>query len=683
MEMKTKILSIITIVIMSFAINAQIDRSKMPKPGPDPIVKLGKTVKFSLDNGIKVIMVENHKLPRVSVTLTIDNKPYYKGKIAGVSQIMGSLLGRGTKNITKDEFNEKVDFMGANINFFSSGGSARSLKKYFPEVLGLLADGAKNAIFSKEEFDKEVAIILESLKASEKDIPTIARRVENALVFGKNHPYGEFISKETIHNITLEDVKNNYDTYYRPNNGYLIIIGDINPTKTKKLVTDLFADWTKGNVPNIEFDKPKNVSATEINFVNMPNAKQSEVVVVNTVDLTLGDKDYYAALIANSILGGGGSGRLFNNLREDKGYTYGCYSSIRQSRNTGVFRAAASVRNMVTDSSIVEIQKEINKIRTLKISEKELKDTKEEYIGSFVMDIQKPTTAASYALNIELYNLPEDFYANYIKNINAVTIDDVQNTAIKYFKGDNARIIITGKGIDVLKNLEKTGYKIRYFDKKGIPTEKPEMTLPIPDGMTAANVIDTYIEAIGGKEKIMNIQTIMMVANANIQGTPIVLTSKKAAPNKTSQVISVMGNTMSKTVFNGEYGYQEARGQKMDMEATQIEEAKNSIGPIDDIAYRNGKLDRIEPVEDTNCYVVIYNEIEIFYNIQTGLKMKEIKTTKGPNGDIEFPTSFSEYKTVSGIKFPFKIAQKMGPMDLEFEVQEIKVNTEVTEEDFK
>ena len=682
--MKTKILSIIAVLSISFAVNAQIDRTKMPAPGPDPVVKLGKAEKFTLDNGLTIIMVENHKLPRVSATLRIDNKPYFEGDIAGVSNMMGSLLGRGTTNITKDEFNEKVDFLGASVNFYSSGASARSLEKYFPEVLGLMADGVKNSQFSQEEFDKEKQVTLENLKASEKDIPAIANRVENYLVYGAKHPYGEFTSKKTVENITLEHIKANYATYYKPNNAYLIIVGDINIKETETLVKKLFGDWKKGVIPPSVFPKPENVATTEINFVDMSNANQSEVVVVNTIDLTLGDKDYYAALLANKILGGGGSARLFQNLREDKAYTYGSYSRVSQSRETGVFRATASVRNMVTDSSAVEILKEINKIRYQKVSEKELKDAKEEYIGGFVMDVQEPATAANYALNIELYKLPKDFYANYIKNINAVTIDDVQNAAIKYFRGDKARIVITGKGIDVLKNLENTDYVIKYFDKEGNPTEKPAMTLPIPDGMTATTIVDKYITAIGGKDKVNAVKTTMMVANATIQGTPLVMTMKASAPNKTSQEISVMGNVMQKSVFDGTIGYSESRGQRKDLEGDDLEKAKKDTSIISDLSYTAGKLDRIEPIDGKNYFVIIYNDVEAFYDMETGLKTQEIKTAKGPDGsDIKVPTTFSNYKEVKGVKFPFAIGIKSGPMDLKFEVTEFKVNEGVTDADFK
>ena len=682
--MKTRILSIIAIITMSFASNAQIDRSTIPTPGPDPVVKLGTAEKFSLENGLTVIMVENHKLPRVSATLRIDNQPYFEGEIAGVSSMMGSLLGRGTSSITKDEFNEKVDFLGASVNFFSSGASARSLKKYFPEVLDLMADGVKNSKFNQEEFDKEKEVTLENLKAEEKNIPAIASRVEGLLVYGKKHPFGEFTSKTSVNNITLEDVKNNFNTYYKPNNGYLIIVGDINPKETKALVTALFADWQKGEIPVSNFPKPENVSTAEINFVNMSNANQSEISIVNTIDLTLGDKDYYAALLANKILGGGGSARLFQNLREDKAYTYGSYSRVSQDRQTGVFKATASVRNVVTDSSIVEIQKEINKIRYQKVSSKELQDAKEEYIGGFVMDVQKPATAANYALNIALYNLPEDFYANYIKNINSVTVDDVQNAAIKYFKGDKARIMVTGKGIDVLKNLEKTDYIINYFDVEGNPTDKPAMTLPIPEGMTAETVINKYIAAIGGEEKVLAVKTTVTIANATIQGTPLVMTMKAAAPNKVSQEISVMGNTMQKTVFNGTTGYSSSRGQKKDMTAEEIAKAKTESGIFKDLTYASGELLRIEPLEGKNAIVLKYKDSEIYYDMTSGLKVKEVKTATGPDGkEIKVPTVYADYKEVNGVKFPHSIGIKSGPMNLDFVVQEIKVNEGVSDADFK
>ena len=244
--------------------------------------------------------------------------------------------------------------------------------------------------------------------------------------------------------------------------------------------------------------------------------------------------------------------------------------------------------------------------------------------------------------------------------------------------------MVTGKGIDVLKNLEKTDYIIKYFDKEGNPTVKPAMTLPIPTGMTATNVVDKYIEAIGGKEKVMAVKTVMMVSNATIQGTPLVMTMKAAAPNKTSQVISVMGNVAQKAIFDGEKGYQESRGQRIDTEGEALEKAKAKNALFSDLNYTSGTLVRIEPLEGKNAIVLKYKDSEIYYDMTTGLKVKSVRTVKTPDGkETKVPTVFSDYKEVNGIKFPHSIGQKMGPMDLNFVIKEIKVNEGVTDADFK
>ena len=682
--MKTKIFSIITIVFLSLTVSAQIDRTKQPKPGPAPKINLGTPKKFSLPNGLQVLVVENHKLPRVTATLTIDNPPMSYGNKKGVETMLSGMLGTGSTNTPKAKFDEEVDFLGANISFWDEGARASSLSKYFPKVLGLMADAAFNPVFTQEEFDKQMKQALDGIKNSENSVTAIASRVQDILTYGKNHPYGEFTSEATLKNVTLEDVKNLYNKTYKPNNAYLIIIGDVTLNEIKPQVESLFSQWQKGDLVAQALPKVENPSTTEINFINMPNAVQSELAIINAVDLKMNDKDYYAALLANQILGGGGTGRLYKNLREDKGYTYGAYSGIGSSRYASRFKASASVRNMVTDSAMVEAMKEINKIRYQKATQEELDIAKAKYIGNFVRNVEKPETVASYALNILTNNLPEDYYKNYLKNINAVTLDDVQNAAINYFKGDKARIIITGKGIDVLTNLEKTAdYKINYFDKNGNPTDKPAMSLPIPEGTTASTVIDNYFNAIGGKDKTASINSVMITSNAKVQGMQLDLVQKIAAPNKSLVTVSMMGNVMQKIVFDGEKGYQEAQGQKKEMAGKELEKAKTESAPFADKAYKTGKLDRIEPIDGKNAYVIKYGDSEIFYDLTSGLKVKELKTVKTPQGEIKSPTVFSDYKEVNGVKFPHKITTQSGPMNLEFIVKEIKINEGVSDADFQ
>ncbi|MFN7100977.1 MAG: M16 family metallopeptidase, partial [Flavobacterium sp.] len=171
-----------------------------------------KPVTFELKNGLKVLVVENHKLPRVSFSLTLDNDPYTEGDKKGVSDMTSSLMGSGTTKISKTAFNEEVDFLGANINFSSNGASASSLSKYAGRVLELMADGALNPKFTQEEFDKEKAKLIEGLKSNEKSVSAVSARVVDVLTYSKNHPAGEYVSEATLKNVTLADVQNNYNT---------------------------------------------------------------------------------------------------------------------------------------------------------------------------------------------------------------------------------------------------------------------------------------------------------------------------------------------------------------------------------------------------------------------------------------------------------------------------------------
>jgi predicted Zn-dependent peptidase len=446
-----------------------------PKPGKAPSINIKKPQTFVMANGLKVMIVENHKLPKVTYFLTLDNPPYVEGNKKGVDELTSNLLGNGSKKIAKDEFNEEIDFLGANVNFSSSGAYTSSLSKYANRALELMADGILNPNFTLVEFDKEQAKMLEALKSEEKNIKVISNRVTNFLAFGKNHPSGEFLTTETVNNVTLADVQTNYQNYFVPENAYLVVLGDVQYKKIKPVIEKLFGKWEKRTTPKTTYPSPKNVDFTQINFVELPNAVQSEIALVNTTNLKMSDPDFFPAVIATYILGGNANSYLMANLREKKAYTYDVVSYIGSSKYDSKLISTAAVRNSVTDSSVVEFVKEIKRIRTEEISDEELKDAKARYIGGFVMQVQKPQSVARYALNIETDGLPADFYENYIRNINAVTPEQVQQAAIKYFLIDNTRIVITGKGADVIPGLEKLNIPIFYFDQFGNPIEKPEL----------------------------------------------------------------------------------------------------------------------------------------------------------------------------------------------------------------
>ncbi|RIV34738.1 insulinase family protein [Flagellimonas lutimaris] len=672
---------------------AQIDRSTQPEPGPAPKINLKEPARFELKNGLKVLVVENHKLPRVRIQLSIDNPPIMEGDKAGVSALTGSMLGKGSKNIPKDEFYEEVDFLGANIFIGDQSAFASSLSKYFPRILELMADAALNPNFTQEEFEKEKEKVITGIKSEEKDVSAIADRVQLALAYGKNHPYGEFMTEETVNNVTLLDVEQFYRSYFVPANAYLVVIGDVDFDTVKELVTKAFTPWSKAAPPSFSYSDPKDVQYTQINFVDVPNAVQSEVAVENITDLKMKDEDYLDALLANRILGGGSQARLFKNLREDNGYTYGSYSGIRANKYSPMrFNAYAQVRNAVTDSSVVEILKEIDKMTSEPVTDEELANAKAKYAGSFVMALEKPETVANYALNIETENLPKDFYETYLERLDAITKEDVQKAAQKHFSTSNARVVVTGKGSDVLENLEKVSFNekdvpVLFYDKYASKTEKPDYNTAIPEGMDANTVLEKYIEAVGGKSKLEGVDSYSMMAEAEMQGMKLELEMKKTSKDQFMQDVKVMGNSMSKQVLDGDSGYAVVQGQRKDLSPEEIEKIKEESSAFPELNYLaagNVSLEGIEPVGDSKAYKLKINDSKsAFYDVETGLKVQEVTTQEAQGQQITSTLGYGDYQEVSGIKFPFKIMQTVGPQNFEFIVKEIKVNEGVDASDFK
>ncbi|WP_297508155.1 pitrilysin family protein [Flavobacterium sp.] len=682
--------SIILLSSLFLTITMQAQDRSQPKPGPAPIIKIKKPEIFSLPNGLKVMVVEDHKLPRVSFSLTIDNAPFAEGNKKGIDNLTSSLMGMGTTKTPKDAFNEEIDFLGADISFSSSGAYASGLSKYSKRILELMAEGSLMPNFTQEEFDKERDKLIEGLKTQEKSVPAVAGRVENVLVYSKNHPAGEYLTEETIKNVTLDDVKKNYSTYFVPEKAYLVVIGDVKFKEVKKTVTQLFEDWTKATAPQITYTSPSNVQFTQINFVDMPNAVQSEISVVNAVNLKLSDPDFFPVIIANQVLGGDFNSYLNMNLREAHGWTYGARSNVGVNKYMmSKFKANTQVRNAVTDSAVVEIMKEIKRIRTEKVTDEALRNVKAGYIGRFVMQVEKPQTVARYALNIETESLPADFYENYIKNIEAVTAEDVMRVMNKYVLADNLRIIVTGKGSEVIPALEKLKIPMFYFDKFGAPSEKPKMKLPIPAGITVKTVMDNYIKAIGGEKAVAGVKSIFVTGSSEIEGAPAPLAyiTKRDNKGRTMSKLELTGMMeLSKQVIADKSGYNSGQGQKKELSAEEFAEKKAIAGTFEELALVKKSdvvLDGIEPFNGADAYAVKNGKTTYYYDVKTGLRLGS-STTQERNGQKSTQSIlYSDYKEVKGIKVPYIIVLSMAGRDIEVKISEVKINEGVTDADFQ
>jgi predicted Zn-dependent peptidase len=681
--------SIILLSGLFLTITMQAQDRTQPKPGPAPTINIKKPVTFTMPNGLKVLIVEDHKLPRVSFNLSIDNAPYAEGDKKGVDELTGSLIGNGSMKIPKDAFNEEIDFLGADINFSTDGAYASGLSKYSKRILELMAEGTLNPNFTQVEFDKEKDKLIEGLKTQEKSVPVVASRVENVLLFGKNHPSGEYLAETSIKNVSLADVKTHYETYFVPEHAYLVVIGDVKFKDTKKMVEKLFVSWVKATAPNLSYSAPSNVQYTQINFIDMPNAVQSEISLVNSVNLKLSDPDYFPVIVANQVLGGDFNSYLNMNLREAHGWTYGARSSFGVNKYTvSKFKANSQVRNMVTDSAVVEFIKEIKRIRTEKVTDEALNSVKAGYVGRFVMQVEKPQTIARYALNIETEGLPADFYENYIKNIQAVTADDVMRVMNKYVLADNMRILITGKGTDVIPGLEKLKIPIFYFDKYGTPTEKPKMKKPAPVGVTVKTVLDAYITAIGGEKAVSSVKTIEFVGSGSIPQAPAPLkyTSKKDVKGQSLFKIEMEGmGELSKQVLNTKSGYSTNQGKRKDLTPEEFADKKATATTFEELLLANKTdliLDGIEPMNGSDAYAIKNGKSTLYYDVKTGLKLAELKLVEKGDKKMTVSTNYSDYREIKGVKVPFDIMINQG-MELDFKMTEVKINEGVSDADFQ
>jgi zinc protease len=676
----------ITILISSLLLTVMMqaqDRTQ-PKAGPSPTINIKKPESFTLPNGLKVLVVENHKLPRVSFSLSTDNAPYTEGNKKGVSDLLGDLIGNGSTKTSKNAFNEEIDFLGADISFSPSGAFASGLSKYAKRILELTAEGLLQPNFTQEELDKEKDKLIESLKSQEKSVTAVAGRVENVLAFGKNHPSGEYLTEETIKNISLADIKANYNTYFVPEHAYLVVLGDVKLADVKKEVENLFSNWTSAKAPNVSYSNPKNVQYSQINFIDMPNAVQSEISIVNTINVKMSDPDLFPLILANQVLGGDFNGYLNMNLREKHGWTYGSYSNVGFNKYVSTkFKANAQVRNAVTDSSVVEAIKEIKRIRTEKVTDEVLNNVKAGYVGKFVMQVEKPETVARYALNIEKEGLPKDFYENYIKNINLVTADDIMRVANKYFLADNLRIIVVGKGSEVLPGLEKTKIPMFFFDKYGNPIEKP-VTKKVDASVTVKSVLDKYIAAIGGEKAVKAIKTTFSKSTATIQGMPMEL-SVKTSTGKLLVEMNAMGMTMMKQMVNDKTGYMEQQGQRKVLEGDMLTEMRSQAQPIPELtlATKTGvTLLPIQSIDGKDAYGIKDGKKTYFYDVATGLRIGSSEVREANGQTMTQTSSFSDYKDVKGVKMPHKIVMNVG-IDIELTTTEIKVNEGVSDADFQ
>jgi zinc protease len=695
-----KIFASITAVLFATALIAQqksapaqkLDRSKRPVAGPAPTIKLGNIQTFQLANGLKVFVVENHKAPTVAYSMVLNVHPQLEGDAAGLGNITSELLTSGTKTRTKDQLDNDIDFIGATLSASPTSIYASSLKKQNTKLLELMTDILLNSEFKQEELDKIKTQTLSGLEQAKDDPDAISNNVKSILNFGKNHPYGENPTVETVGKINLEKCNNYYNTYFRPNVAYLAIVGDVTLAEIKPLIEKYFGGWKSAEVPNPAYAMPAPPSKTRVAIVNKQGAVQSVVNVTYPVDLKPNSEDVIKAKVMNTILGAGFTSRLFMNLREKRGYTYGSYSALNNDELVGEFSAYAKVRTAVTDSSVHEIMYELNRLRTEKVPQEELEGIKSYLNGSFAISLEDPETVARFAINTERYHLPKDYYENYLKNLAAVTADDVYAMAQKYIRPENATILVVGDQETIAKSLERfsAAKTVELYDINGNPAVKTSLKA-VPAGITPKTVIDAFVKSIGGEKALNAVKDVRLKMTTEIQGRPMSLETMHKAPNKYTMSFSMGAMVLQKQTFDGTKGKESGMQGKKDITGPALDELKEEalLNPemqYEKLGYKLS-LKGIESVNGSDAYVMDVispsgKKSTEWYDVATGYKVKVSSTSTQEGQTMTQVSEYTDYKDYSGVKYPSSISITGSPMPLKLKLESVEVNKGIKDTEF-
>jgi zinc protease len=427
----------------------QPDRSAPPQVGPPPSFAMAPVQQFTLSNGLQVVLLEKHQVPLVQIDLVVkaggvDNAPAK----TGLASMVALMLTDGSGSRGALAFADAVDYLGADLHG-SAGLHTSSVDLNTPlskldSALALMADAALRPAFPQAELDRHKKERLTALLSWRDEARNQVSVLFPRILYGTEHPYGRTSigDEKTIRALTVDDLKQYHGTYYRPNNAFLVVVGDVTAASMRPRLEAAFGGWQKGEIPQPSLPAIVQVKNRNIMLVDKPAAAQTEIRI-GCIGVPRLNDDFYPLVVMNTILGGSFSSRLNQNLRETHGYTYGAGSMFDFRKLSGPFTAYAAVLTAKTDSSLMEFMKELNGIRQ-PIAQGDVDRAKNYVALGFPSDFQTVGDIAGHIEEMMIYGLPQEYFNNYIRNVLAVTKADVERVAKKYLDPERMAIVMVG-----------------------------------------------------------------------------------------------------------------------------------------------------------------------------------------------------------------------------------------------
>jgi predicted Zn-dependent peptidase len=444
-------------------------------------VSLPKAQEAALSNGLRVVLLENHRVPTFTMQMVVmsgglsDPADYH-----GLAQFTAALLREGTATRKSKDIAEQVDALGATLNAgaglssFTSTVTAAGLVENLDQTLELFTDVVRNPKFPQEEVDKYKQRQIAQLQF-QRSIPQFlaAERFQRA-IYG-NHPAGLVVPPvESLKRVTSADLAGFHSTYYRPNNSMITVVGDVTMKEILPKLEKAFGDWQKGDVPKTNIPSAPDQGTMKIQLIDRPGSVQT-VLQLGNLGIERTSEDYFAVLVMNQILGGGPAARLFLNLREKNGYTYGAYSNFGGSKFRGTVVSSSEVRTDVTEGAMKEFMYELKRIRDEKVSVAELENAKRAIVGGFALSLEQPNALLQNIVTQKLYDLPANYWDTYPQIVSNITAEDVQRVAQKYVSLANLQIVAVGDASKAREVLAKYG-TVEVYDAEGQPVTDKKPT---------------------------------------------------------------------------------------------------------------------------------------------------------------------------------------------------------------
>jgi zinc protease len=676
------------LALLTGTLFGQVDRSRAPQPGPAPRINIGKYEGFKLKNGMQVFVVSNNKLPMVSISLVFDVDARPEGEKTGLSELFGEMLQAGTTKMSKDEFDDAIDFIGARMSAGSSGVYINGVSRQTGRMIELISDMVRNPAFKEEELERIRKQAISGLVSGQTDPGTIARNMMAVANFGTAHPYGEITTEETLNNITVEDFKQYHQENYTPSIAYLAVVGDIDVPRAKALIEQYFGDWAATKPARFNPPAAAAPAVSRVYLHDLETAVQSTIRLTYPIPFTPGSKDRIAVSVLSNILGGGSTGRLYKNLREGKGYTYGAYCGFIPDKNAGRFVVSTDVKTSVTDSAVYEIIFELNRLLSEGVTQKELDGVKKEMTGSFARSLEDPQTIANFAINTARYKLPKDYYETYLQSLNALTLEDIRTVIRKYILPFNYNLVVVGRRDSIEQGLVQYNRdgKITFLDAFGKPARA---LMEAPEGVTAQAVIEGYLNAIGGIEAIAGIQDLTTKMTGVIQGQTLSLEEYFKSPGKSLQLVKFGAMEVDRTQLNGDKG----KSGGAELSGNKLADQKATVHPVFEYNVHlnrgvKAELEGVALIKGTKTYQVKFTrpsgEVERRWYHQTKFTLVRSRSTQtSDQGTISITTDYRGQMEVAGVLFPAQMQQQIGPQELKVVVESMEANTGLSDDIFK